>query len=146
MSNNYCRNFMLLDCPMGQLRVLIYADLWFFSWKVGKISWLNIIIHLYASIVPYWVPNEGRIPNWSFRSFPQPLLFLVLKKSQIFYSVMQSDGNNICGNVVFNSFNKASRDKDNTLDQVYKSKYDRIFIMMILILYNIIRKCTLTQQ
>ena len=47
---------------------------------------------------------------------------------------MQSDGKSFCGDVVLNSFNKASRDKDNILDQVYKSKYVRIFIMMILIL------------
>ena len=63
-----------------------------------------------------------------------------------FYSVMQSDGNIFCGDVVLDSFNEASRDEDNILDQVYKSKYVRIFIMMILILYNIIRKCILTQQ
>ena len=56
--------------------------------------------------------------------------------------MMQSDGNSF----VLNSFNKASRDEDNILDQVYKSKYVRIFIMMILILYNIILKCILTQQ
>ena len=47
---------------------------------------------------------------------------------------------------IWNSFNKASRDEDNILYQVYKSKYVQIFIMMILILYNIIRKCILTQQ
>ena len=52
---------------------------------------------------------------------------------------MQSNGDSFCGDVVLNSFNKASRDEDNILDQVYKSKYVRIFIMMILILYNIIR-------
>ena len=59
---------------------------------------------------------------------------------------MKSDGNSFCGDVVLDSFNKASRDEDNTLDQEYKSKYVRIFIMMILILFNIIRKCVLTQQ
>ena len=31
---------------------------------------------------------------------------------------MQSDGNSFYGDVVLNSFNKASRDKDNILDQV----------------------------
>ena len=46
---------------------------------------------------------------------------------------MQSDGNRFCGDVVMNSFNKASRDEENILDQVYKSKYIRIFIIMILI-------------
>ena len=52
---------------------------------------------------------------------------------------MQSDGNSFCWDIVLNSFNKASRDEDNILDQVYKTKYVRIFIMMISILYNIIR-------
>ena len=41
---------------------------------------------------------------------------------------MQSDGNVFFGDVVFI---KASRDEDNILDQIYKSKY--IFIIMILI-------------
>ena len=59
---------------------------------------------------------------------------------------MQSDGNSFGGDVVLNSFNKASWDEDNILDQVYKSKYVRIFNMMIWILYNIIRKCILTQR
>ena len=36
------------------------------------------------------------------------------------YSVMQSDGNSFCGDVVSDSFKKASRDEDNILDQVYK--------------------------
>ena len=38
------------------------------------------------------------------------------------YSVMQSDGNSFCGDVVLDSFNKASRDENNILDQMYKSK------------------------
>ena len=44
---------------------------------------------------------------------------------------MQSDGNSFAGDVVLESFNKASQDEDNILDQIYKSKYVRIFIMMI---------------
>ena len=56
------------------------------------------------------------------------------------YSVMQSDGNSFGGDFVLDNYNKASRDEDNILYQVYKSKYFQIFIMMILILYNIIRK------
>ena len=36
------------------------------------------------------------------------------------YSVMQSDGNSLLGNVVLDSFNKASRDEDNILGQIYK--------------------------
>ena len=58
----------------------------------------------------------------------------------IIYGVMQSDGNSLCGDVILNSFNKASRDEDNILDQVYESKYVRICIMMILIFFKIIRK------
>ena len=53
---------------------------------------------------------------------------------------MQSDGNSFCGDVVLNIFNMAFRDEENILDQAYKSKYVRIIIMMILIVYNIIRK------
>ena len=34
-----------------------------------------------------------------------------------------------------------SRDEENILEQIYKSKYVRIIIMMILIPYKIIRKC-----
>ena len=59
---------------------------------------------------------------------------------------MQSDGNSFGGHVVLNSLKKASRDEENILDQVYESKYVRIFIIMILILYDIIRKCIQTQQ
>ena len=47
------------------------------------------------------------------------------------YSVMQSDGNSFWGNVVLDGFDRASRDEDNILDQIYNSKYIRIFIMMI---------------
>ena len=59
---------------------------------------------------------------------------------------MQSDGNSLCIDVVLNSFNKASRDEDIILDQIYISKYVRIFFMTIQILYNIKRKYILTQQ
>ena len=56
---------------------------------------------------------------------------------------MQSDGNSFGWDVVSDSFNKAFRDEDNNLDQIFKSKY---VLIMILILDNIIRKCILTQQ
>ena len=59
---------------------------------------------------------------------------------------MQSDGNSFCGDVVSDSFNKTSRDEDNILEQIYKSKYVCIINMMILILYNILRKSILTLQ
>ena len=59
---------------------------------------------------------------------------------------MQSDGNSFSGGVVLDSFDKKSRDEDNMLDQIHKSKYVRINIMVILIIYNIVRKCLLTQQ
>ena len=44
---------------------------------------------------------------------------------------MQSDGNSFCGDVVLDSFNNASRDEDNILDQIYASKYVRIIFMVI---------------
>ena len=62
------------------------------------------------------------------------------------YSVMQSDGNSFGGDVVSDNFNKTFRDEDNNLDQIYTSKCVRIIFAMILILYNIIRKCILTLQ
>ena len=55
-------------------------------------------------------------------------------------------GNFFCGDVVSYSFNKSSRDEDSILYQIYKSKYFRIIILMILIHYNIIRKFLLTLQ
>ena len=45
---------------------------------------------------------------------------------------MQSDGNSFCGDVVSDSFHRASQDEDNILEQMYGSKYVRIFIMKIL--------------
>ena len=62
------------------------------------------------------------------------------------YSVMQSDGNSISGDGVLDNFNRAHLDEFNILHQIYKSKYVRTIFMMILILYNIIQKCLLTQQ
>ena len=59
---------------------------------------------------------------------------------------MQSDGNSFYGEVVLDRLNKASRDEDNFLNQISEGKYVRIFIMMILILYNINKKCILTKQ
>ena len=48
------------------------------------------------------------------------------------YSVMQSDGNSFFLDVVLNSFNKASREEENILYQVFKSKYDpKIFAFHI---------------
>ena len=38
------------------------------------------------------------------------------------YSLMQSDGNSFCGDVVLDSFNKAYRDKDTILDQKYEKR------------------------
>ena len=51
--------------------------------------------------------------------------------------MMESDGNIFCGDVVSYSINKTSRDEDNLLYQIYKSKYVRNISMMILNLYNI---------
>ena len=47
------------------------------------------------------------------------------------YSVMQSDGNNFCGDVVLDSDNMASRDADSISEKCMESKYFRIFILKI---------------
>ena len=57
----------------------------------------------------------------------------------VLYSVMQSDENSKSGDVVLNSFNRAFWVEYNILDQIYKNKYVRTILMMILILYNIIQ-------
>ena len=55
------------------------------------------------------------------------------------YSVMHSDGNNFWGEVILNSFINASGDEDSILAKhIYRSKYVRIFIMMIIIFHNMI--------
>ena len=48
------------------------------------------------------------------------------------YSVMQSDGNSFCGDVVLDSFNMLNMDEDSILDQSMKSKHFRLFITEIL--------------
>ena len=52
-------------------------------------------------------------------------------KSILPYSVMQSDGNSFCEDVVLDSFNKTNRDADKILDRIYNSKYVHFIIMMI---------------
>ena len=64
-------------------------------------------------------------------------------QNEVIYSVMHAS---FCGDVVSDSFNETSRDEDNILDQINKSKHFRFIGMMILIRYNIIRKCILTLQ
>ena len=44
---------------------------------------------------------------------------------------MQSNGKRFYGDVVLDIFNKASRDEENILDQIYKSKYVRNIFMVI---------------
>ena len=44
------------------------------------------------------------------------------EQDKITYSVMQSDGNSFCGDVISDSFNKASKDEDNILEQIYKKQ------------------------
>ena len=53
---------------------------------------------------------------------------------------MQSDGNSFCRDVVSDNFNMTSRDEDNILEKICKSKYVRIIILMILFLFNLIHK------
>ena len=51
------------------------------------------------------------------------------------YSVMQSDGSSFCEDVVLDT---GSRDEDNILNQIYRSKFVRDFIMMILTFHYIL--------
>ena len=57
------------------------------------------------------------------------------------YSVMQSDGNFLCGDFVLDSFNKAYSDEDSILDKRIKNKHFRIFTMKILEIKSDGRKC-----
>ena len=41
---------------------------------------------------------------------------------------MKSDGNSFNWDVVLDSFDEASRDEENILDQIYKSKYSNYFL------------------
>ena len=59
----------------------------------------------------------------------------------LWYSVMQSEGNSFCGDVVLDGFNVSYRDDDSILAQKYESKYLEIFIMKILYLKSYWRKC-----
>ena len=43
------------------------------------------------------------------------------------YSVMQSDGNSFCGDVVLDNFINASKDENNILDQTYKKQICSFF-------------------
>ena len=56
---------------------------------------------------------------------------------------MKSVGKGFSGDVVSDCCTKTSQDEDNILEQIHKSKYVHIIIMLILILYNIIRKSIL---
>ena len=40
----------------------------------------------------------------------------------VVYSVMQSDGNSFCGDVVWDGFNMSYRDEDSILEQQYENK------------------------
>ena len=53
--------------------------------------------------------------------------------SRAIYSVMQSDGNSFCGDVALDSINinKASRDEDNILEQIYEMQICLDFMMKI---------------
>ena len=47
------------------------------------------------------------------------MLLIYVMKPDDTYSVMQSDRNSFCGDVVSDSFNKTSWDKNSSLDQIY---------------------------
>ena len=92
--------------------------------------------------------NDVRVRIHNIRSaLPEPeieILYTVYEEGK--YNVMQSDGNSFHRDVVSDSFNETSRDENSMSDQIYVSKYVRSIIMMILILYNIVRKYILTLQ
>ena len=50
------------------------------------------------------------------------------------YSVMQTDRNSFCGDVVLDSFNMSYRDGESILDQIYTKNDVQLIFMMILIL------------
>ena len=50
----------------------------------------------------------------------QPVIDFMAELLDLRYSVMQSDGNSYDGDVVLDSFNKASRDEDSIFDQKYE--------------------------
>ena len=60
-----------------------------------------------------------------------PMCLPMLLFFNYYCSVMQSDGNSFFGDVVLDSFKKTSRDEDEILDQIYKSKYVRITIIVL---------------
>ena len=96
-----------------------------------------------GQVIFYKVTEIAAMFNWS----PCTTRLWYVKERQFYWfcsevlvdSVMQSDRNSFCGDVVMKSFEKGSRDEENMLDQIYKSKYVRNFIIMFLILYNIIQ-------
>ena len=91
--------------------------------------------------VPIWLLQLQELPSLFHPPSAPPSISLHT------FSVMQSDGNSIGGDVVSGSFNKTSQDEDNILNQIYKRKYNvRIIIVMISILYNIIQKSIQTLQ
>ena len=62
----------------------------------------------------------------------QTLSALTTKWKKVFlYSVVQSDRNSCCLNLVLDSFNMAFRDEDSIIDQMYANKYFWIFIIKI---------------
>ena len=83
----------------------------------------------------------AQLPRWNIIS----VTFKGSHAQKVFFcGVRQSDGNSFCWDVVSDSFNETFWNEDHILDQINKSKYVRIIIMMILILFNIILWCILT--
>ena len=54
-----------------------------------------------------------------------------IQNVKAFTTVMQSDGNSFGGDVVLDSVNVASKDKDSILDQIYANRFFFISIMKI---------------
>ena len=60
--------------------------------------------------------------------------FTINKRTEVLdqeYSVIQSDRNSFCGDVVLGSFNMAFGDDNSILDQIYENKICYFFYMMI---------------
>ena len=79
--------------------------------------------------------SQGKQSNFepiraSLLSFDRPIFSQ--ERTDRLYSVMQSDGNRFCGDVVLDSFDMAYGHKDSILDQKYESNYLGIVIIKIL--------------
>ena len=57
---------------------------------------------------------------------------IIFRKNILYYSVIQSGGNSLCGDVVLDSFNMVYRDEDSIYDQNKNSESFGVITMNIL--------------